>query len=167
MAALEARVVASDQRAAAAAEANLAAATSTHQQSMDDLRQQVDARGSAEFSAIGTRVIGKPGKLNAKDAGEWRTWSFVMTAYCGAIKPRMQEMRERCIEGDETGSMNVHLTPMDRRLSQQLYYILVLLVEERFTQKLVAVGRGEGFLAWRRLSPTTSNQMLVDDTQGT
>ena len=74
-------------------------------------------------------------------------------AYCGAVEIDLQtEMRKAVTVSDPNQTLNMNLNTMQKQLSQTLYYILVMLMEDGALKKLEHVGEGEGLRAWRKLN---------------
>ena len=153
--ALELRAQQAEQ-AAATAQQQLLTAQNTLQQlaaGTGGASSSTTAAGASSTSIVDTRQIGRPNKFKGTDLAEWRSWSFVFTCYCAAVDARLAElMRASLSEAEASNVQNSTLGSEDQARSVQLYYMLVLLMEDRCLCKIEHVMNGEGLRAWRKLS---------------
>ena len=75
---------------------------------------------------------------------------FTFWGYAGAVdsKPKQAKIESEVLQ--ENTIMNSAFFARDRRVSTQLYYLLVLLLEGSAQRLLEHGGDGEGLLSWRR-----------------
>ncbi len=66
-----------------------------------------------------------------RDDMEWRSWNFVFMAYCGAAEVEPQvEIRNALAATDPKATLNMSLSASPEQLSQTLYYMAVMLMED-------------------------------------
>ena len=121
---------------------------------VDELRVPAISQGSAASppNAIGlvdTRSLGKP-EIFKGDEGSFADWAFIFKSYVGCIAQEYIPLLERC-EQSRSPMVNRGLTPADQRLSNQLYYMMVMLLRGRALDIAHNCGIGEGFETYRRL----------------
>ena len=121
---------------------------------VDELRVPAISQGSAASppNAIGlvdTRSLGKP-EIFKGDEGSFADWAFIFKSYVGCIAQEYIPLLERC-EQSRSPMVNRGLAPADQRLSNQLYYMMVMLLRGRALDIAHNCGIGEGFETYRRL----------------
>ena len=126
---------------------------------MDVLQGEVmNARAAAEQASLiachtrrnTTRLLGKP-KIFDGRSDIWRQFKFTLLGYAGAVDSRL---KQAAIESEvliESAITNAALLPRVQRVSTQLFYMLVLLLEGSAKRLLEHAGDGEGLLSWHRL----------------
>ena len=101
-----------------------------------------------ESRLVDTRVIGKP-DMYYGEREKWRDWSMVLKAYMMAVDPDYVDAYG-VMDHDATPRNNASLSPRSKKMSMQLYYVLVMLSRAKAQDKLNVVGQGEGCVAWQR-----------------
>ena len=84
--------------------------------------------------------MGKP-EVFKSDPSEYSDWSFVLKSYSACISPDYIDLLDR-ISGSRVSMPNRLLGESDRKLSTQLYYILVMLVKGRALDVVQNTGPG-------------------------
>ena len=97
-----------------------------------------------------TRLLGKPKNLDGT-TDNWRQFKFTFLGFAGAFDSRLKQEMIASEVLQENAIMNSALPARDQRVSTQLYYMLVLLLEGSAKHLLEHAGDGEGWLSWRRL----------------
>ena len=83
----------------------------------------------------------------------WKGFRFTFLGYCGAVDPALRALLvEAEIVEDSATLLNAVLAAENKAKSNQVYYMLVLLLEEPAQRMLEHGGESEGLAAWRRLS---------------
>ena len=113
------------------------------------LRVPNQSASSSFTPIVDTRTLGKP-EVFKSDPAEYSDWSFVLKSYLACISPDYIDLLDR-IAGSRVSMPNRLLGETDRKLSTQLYYILVMLVKGRALDVVQNTGPGEGAEAMRRL----------------
>ena len=113
------------------------------------LRMSNQSASSSFNPSVDTRTLGKP-EVFKSDPSEYSDWSFVLKSYLACISPDYIDLLDR-ISGSRVSMPNRLLGESDRKLSTQLYYILVMLVKGRALDVVQNTGPGEGAEAMRRL----------------
>ena len=110
-----------------------------------------------------TQLLGKPKSFDST-TDSWRQFKFTFLDYAGAVDSRLKQVMIECEVLQENAIMNSALLARDQRVSTQLHYMLVLLLEGSAQLLLEHAGDGEGWLSWRRLVAEydTSQQQLVE-----
>ena len=98
---------------------------------------------------INTRLLGKPHDFSGK-LDDWRDWSVVFEGYAAAAVPGPEAGTTRAAEANPMVP-NATLEASVVRVSQQLYWMLLMLCKNTALQIVVGAGRGEGLEAWRLL----------------
>ena len=107
---------------------------------------------SRRTALVDTRVLGRPRGFDGKEA-HWKGFRFTFLGYCGAIDPSLRELLVQAeIEPDTGVLLNAALAADVRQKSAQIYYMLVMLLEEPAQRMLEHAGESEGLAAWRRLA---------------
>jgi len=104
--------------------------------------------GGGANTLIDTRVIGKPWTFHGK-ASEWRDWAFVFKMFCTAVDPVLgARMEHHSLQ--EAGTPLDRLSEEDKRLSNQLAYMLILMTKDVALEKARnAVEPTNGLETWR------------------
>ena len=118
------------------------------------------AASSSHLPIMDTRVIGKPDTFHG-DRDKFADWAFILKAYMSALDSRYPSVFKR-IESSEVPLYNVALDPVDRHLSSQLYYILVMLSRDKSQSKISKVSSGEGYEAWRQFALDWDQRVKTD-----
>ena len=101
-----------------------------------------------EAPMVDTKLLGRP-MNGVKDEAHWPVFSRMIKGYLAAMDSKFPALLERCAD-QALGVSNLELKPEEVRLSQQLYYVLLmLLVEGRAAEKPDLVATGEGAVLWR------------------
>ena len=98
---------------------------------------------------IDTRLLGKPHDFSGK-LDDWRDWSVVFEGYAAAAVPGVEAGMTRATEANSI-VLNATLEASVVRVSQQLYWMLLMLCKNTALQIVVGAGRGEGLEAWKLL----------------
>ena len=129
---------------------------------------------------VDTRLLGKPKSFDGS-TDNWRQFKFTFLGYADTVDSRLKQAMIESAMPQENAIMNSALPARDQRVSTQLYYMLVLLLEGSAQRLLEHAGDGEGLLSWRRLvaecEPATAGgetsllpevlaQTLEDDVRG-
>jgi len=129
------------------------------EQRLQELRAQLATASSSSAARdplseaariIDTRVIGKPDLWHGEKE-KFPDWSFTFKGLMVAIDSRYQEIFER-VENSVEPLNNNDLDGVNRHLSTQLYYILVVLSRDKAQDKIRKITAGEGFEVWRNIS---------------
>ena len=135
-------------------EANLAATQAPDRRvsnvSLDTFAEP--ASSSQNQSLIDTRTLGKPEVFKGQ-AEDFPEWVFVFKAYMGCIDLLFNSLLERA-EGSSTPMVNRGLHAREEQLSNQLYFVLVMLLRGRALDVAYNVGSGEGLETYRKLYET-------------
>ena len=99
---------------------------------------------------VDTRLLGKPKSFDGS-TDSWRQFKFTFLGYAGAVDSRLKQVMIESEVLPEASITNSALPARDQRVSTQLYYMLVLLLEGSAQRLLEHAGDGEGLLSWRRL----------------
>ena len=97
---------------------------------------------------VDTRLLGKPHDFSGK-LDDWRDWSVVFEGYAAAAVP-VEAGMTRAVEANAI-VLNATLEAPVVRVSQQLYWMLLMLCKNTALQKVAGAGRGEGLEAWKLL----------------
>ena len=113
---------------------------------------QAPAAGAAPAAGVGidTRLLGRPSDFDGRE-DSWRNWSVVFEGYASAA---VQGLGAAMAAALERGAMVVNAT-LDAgqvRMSEQLYWMLLMLAKGPALQLVLGAGRGEGLEAWRILN---------------
>ena len=101
-------------------------------------------------TSIDLKLLGKP-PTGIKSEAQWSTWYSMTTAYLQAVNPDYTPLL-RAAEVSEETSWNRDLDAPAVQLSNQLYFILRMLVTEgRAAEKPLTIPLGEGFVLWSRI----------------
>ena len=122
------------------------AAAQAEQRATDAETRVLGVRGE---EVVDTRLLRKPKSFDGT-ADIRRQFMFTFWGYAGAVDLRPKQAK---IESDvlqENAIMNSAFLVRDRRVSTQLYYMLVLLLEGSAQRLLEHAGDGEGLLSWCR-----------------
>ena len=92
-------------------------------------------------------LLGKPKSFDGS-TDSWRQFKFTLLGYAGAVDSRLKKVMIESEVLPEASITKSALPARDQRVSTQLYYMLVLLLEGRLLEH---TGDGEGLLSWRRL----------------
>ena len=107
----------------------------------NELLRMSNQSASSSFNPIvDTRTLGKP-EVFKSDPSEYSDWSFVLKSYLACISPDYIDLLDR-ISGSRVSMPNRLLGESDRKLSTQLYYILVMLVKGRALDVVQNTGPG-------------------------
>eukprot|EP00971_Amphidinium_carterae_P309626 6153331-Amphidinium_carterae.1 len=102
-------------------------------------------------SGVDTRQLGKPDVFNG-ELQKFNDWKVIAKAYASCINPRMGILMETAAGASrEDDIMNINLDAIDKGISTQLYYILLLLTRQQPMTLVVNSGEQEGLIAWRRI----------------
>ena len=96
---------------------------------------------------VDTRVLGKPDTFEGTP-GTWRDWSTIFRAYAAACEPDLLKLMTS-VENKTTPCLNVSLDPSEAKLSEQLYYMMIMLNKGASLDRVVSAGSMEGAEAWR------------------
>ena len=94
--------------------------------------------------------LGKP-KCFVGTTDNWGQFKFTFLGYAGAVDSRLKQVMIESEVFQENAIMNSVLPAIDQRVSTQLYYMSVLLLEGSAQRLLEHAGDGEGLLSCRRL----------------
>ena len=102
-------------------------------------------------TGVGTdkRLLGKPHDFSGK-LDDWRGWSVVLEGYAAAAVPGVEAGMTRAAEANSLVINATSGAPVVR-VSQQLYWMLLMLCKNTALQIVVRAGGGEGLEAWRLL----------------
>ena len=75
-----------------------------------------------------TRLLGKPKSFD-RPTDSWRQFKFTFLGYAGAVDSRLKQAMIESEVLPEAAITNSALPARDQRVSTQLYYMLVLLLE--------------------------------------
>ena len=118
----------------------LTAAAQAEQRATDAETRVLGVRGEG---VVNTRLLGKPKSFDGS-TDSWRQF----LGYAGAVDSRL---KQAMIESDvlpEASITNSALLARDQRVSTQLYFMFVLLLEGSAQRLLEHAGDGEGLLSW-------------------
>ena len=118
----------------------------------------VDPPTRAEI--VDTRLLSKPKNFNGR-LEEWIPGAFKIRAYLGALDGTLLTELDGVAAVAMDAVANVKLTTASQARSRQLYYILVLLLDEQALQLVRPVAVGEGYKAWKVLLERTSQIVQV------
>ena len=118
----------------------LTAAAQAEQRATDAETRVLGVRGEG---VVDTRLLGKPKSCDGS-TDSWRQFKFTFLGYAGAVDSRL---KLAMIESEVLPEASI----TDQRVSTQLYYMLVLLLEGSAQRLLERAIDGEGLLSWRRL----------------
>jgi hypothetical protein len=111
---------------------------------------------------VDTRSIGKP-KIFDGSADSWRDWSFQFQAWVTLLDGRFATALPAA--ADRADELKPETGDEQRKLSSNLYFILVMLCAGSALAEIRSVPVGQGLEAWRRLSrrfePRTRNHILT------
>ena len=99
---------------------------------------------------VDTRVLGKPRNFDGHQEN-WRSFKFMFLGYAGAVNADLRAGMVKSEALAEGAIVNSALAADDQKISTQLYYLLVLLLEGGAQRLLEHAGDGEGLLSWNRL----------------
>ena len=99
---------------------------------------------------LDTRLLGKPKSFDGT-TDNWRQFKFTFLGYTGAVDSRFKQALIESELLQEAAITNAALPPREQRVSTQLYFILVLVLEASAQRLLEHAGDGEELLSWRRL----------------
>ena len=125
----------------------LTAAAQAEQRATDAETRVLGVRGEG---VVDTRLLGKPKSFDGS-TDSWRQFKFTFLGYAGAVDSRLKQAMIESEVLPEAATTNSALPARDQRVSTQLYYMLVLLLEGSAQRLLEHAGDGEGLLSWRRL----------------
>ena len=125
----------------------LTAAAQAEQRATDAETRVLGVRGEG---VVDTRLLGKPKSFDGS-TDSWRQFKFTFLGYAGAVDSRLKQAMIESEVLPEASITNSALPARDQRVSTQLYYMLVLLLEGSAQRLLEHAGDGEGLLSWRRL----------------
>ena len=93
-------------------------------------------------------MLGKPSFFHGKSS-EWRDWAFVFGMFCRAVDPKLSEqMQAHALR--ETGTKYSELDPEEKRLTEQLAYMLILMTKDTALEKARnAPEPAHGLETWR------------------
>ena len=98
------------------------------------------------------RQLGKPELFYNDGKVTWRDWSIVFRAFAIASRTNMKGVLEWGeVASEDTEALNAAMSDSQRSLSQELYYMLTMLVRGAVLDIVCNAGVGEGCLAWRHL----------------
>ena len=125
----------------------LTAAAQAEQRATDAETRVLGVRGEG---VVDTRLLGTPKSFDGS-ADSWRQFKFTFLGYAGAVDSRLKQAMIESEMLPEASVTNSALPARDQRVSAQLYYVLVLLLEGSAQRSLEHAGDCEGLLSWRRL----------------
>ena len=99
---------------------------------------------------VDTRVLGKPRNFDGH-LENWRSFKLTFLGYAGAVNADLRAGMVKSEALAEGAIINSALGADDQKISTQLYYLLVLLLEGGAQRLLEHAGDGEGLLSWNRL----------------
>ena len=97
-----------------------------------------------------TRLLGKPRDFSGK-IDDWHDWSVIFEGCAAAAVPGLEAGMSRAVEASAIVLFNATLEAPTVRVSQQLYWMLLMLCKNTALQIVVGAGRGEGLEAWKLL----------------
>ena len=125
----------------------LTAAAQAEQRATDAETRVLGVRGEG---VVDTRRLGKPKGLDGC-TDSWRQFKFTFLGCAGAVDSRLKQAIIESKVLQEASITNSSLLARDQRVSTQMYFMLVLLLEGSAQRLLEHAGDGEGLLSWRRL----------------
>ena len=128
----------------------IAARTAAAQAEQRATEAETRVLGVRGEGVVDTRLLGKPKNFDGT-TDNWRQFKFTFLGYAGAVDSRLKQVMIESEVLQENAIMNSALPARDQRVSTQLYYMLVLLLEGSAQRLLEHAGDGEGLLSWRRL----------------
>ncbi|CAE7276044.1 true, partial [Symbiodinium sp. CCMP2592] len=99
---------------------------------------------------VDTRQLGKPEVFKGSTEESFSDWSFIFESYLSCIDSRYIDLLEQA-KFSKKSFPNRALSDVDRDLSCQLYYILVMLLRGRPLDITYNTGLGEGLESYRRI----------------
>ena len=102
---------------------------------------------------VDTQLLGKPKSVDGT-TDNWRQLKFtcfLLLGYAGAFYSRVKQAMIESEMLQEAAITNSAFPPRDQRVSTQLYFMLVLLLEGSAQRLLEHAGDGNGLLSWRGL----------------
>ena len=113
-------------------------------------------------------LLGKPSEFSGSPE-EWRSWAAVFEGYAAATCAGLGAAMERAA-AQEVPALNATLEHGDTRLSQQLYFMLLMVIKGAPLQIVLGAGRGEGLESWRQLKerfePRLRTRYVCGSTDG-
>ena len=103
----------------------LTAAAQAEQRATDAETQVLGVRGQG---FVDTRLLGKPRSFDGS-TDSWRQFKFTFLGYAGAVDSRLKQAMIESEALQEAAITNSALPARDQRISTQLYYMIVLLLE--------------------------------------
>ena len=125
----------------------LTAAAQAEQRATDAETRVFGVRGEG---VVDTQLLGKPKSFDGS-TDSWRQFKFTFLGYAGAVDSRLKQAMIESEVLPEASITNSALPARDQRVSTQLYFMLVLLLEGSAQRLLEHAGDGEELLSWRRL----------------
>ena len=98
---------------------------------------------------VDTRILGRPERFDGKDSG-WHDFKFEFENYMGAVNSTVVEMMEVAAKQQDPIPMNV-MTEEQKAVSQQLFYVMAMLVRGTARRVVRKVKLKNGMEAWRQL----------------
>ena len=114
----------------------LTAAAQAEQHATDAETRVLGVRGEG---VVDTRLLGKPKSFDGS-TDSWRQFKFTFLGYPGAVDSRLKQAMIESEVLPEASITNSALPAKDQRVSAQLYYMLVLLLE-RFSATIAGTRR--------------------------
>ena len=147
---LELQAAASQQQLQAeqARSAQLAQALVAANQEITNLQARPQALA---HSIVDRKVMGKPKSFGGQSK-QWSEWCFVTKAYCACVHGGLKRVLDSAAEMGEVIVDQLDLNEEDKKMSRQLYCILVMLCTDRALDIVKGVDEGCGAEAWRRLT---------------
>ena len=96
---------------------------------------------------VDTRVLGKPSNFHGRDGAEYRAFLFAFKAYMVVLNPRYADDFRVC-EGQADRIEQPGVGEAARQRSEQLYYVLAMLVKDAAQVIVAQVDPGNGFEAF-------------------
>ena len=128
----------------------LTTAAQAEQRATDAETRVLGVRGEV---VVDTRLLGKLKSFDGS-TDSWRQFKFTFLGYAGAVDSRLKQAMIESEVLPEASITNSALPARDQRVSTQLYYMLVLLLEGSAQRLLEHAGDGEGLLgSWQSMSP--------------
>lgn len=119
-------------------------------QKIEEIEARLQHLNANSGGAVDTRVLGKPQTFSG-ETDQWRDWSFIFTAFTGAVgSPLLVELMWAA-EEEEIIKLK-DMQPSRLASSAQIWYMLVMLCRGKALDLCRAVGeQGNGLEAWRQL----------------
>ena len=98
---------------------------------------------------VDTRILGRPERFDGEDAN-WYDFKFEFENYMGAVNNTVVEMMEVAAKQQDAIPMDV-MTSEQKAVSQQLFYVMAMLVRGTARRVVRKIKLKNGMEAWRQL----------------